>query len=192
MNLSPLLRRIGLSIAALSLLAVAPAGAAPAATTAAKPSDTEPFVAKGKSGLPLPRFVSLKSGRVNSRVGPGVTYAVDWLYLKPGLPVEIIQEFDNWRKIRDSDGAEGWINQTLLSSRRTATVTPWQKGKKSEISVLNRPSKGSAVVAIVEPGVIGKIKSCDGTWCEVSFDGHDGWMTQTLLWGAYPDESIED
>lgn len=188
MILSPLLRRLGLSLAALSLLGAAPAMAAPSG----KPSDSEQFVAKGKSGLPLPRFVSLKSGRVNSRIGPGVTYAVDWLYLKSGLPVEIVQEFDNWRKVRDSDGAEGWINQSLLSSRRTAIVTPWQKGKKNQISVLDQPTAGASVVAIVEPGVVGQIKSCNGDWCEVSFDGHAGWMNQTLLWGAYPGEAIDD
>lgn len=181
------LRRIGLSFAALSILSAAPVAAAPD-----KPAESEPFIARGKSGLPLPRFVSLKSGRVNSRIGPGVTYAVDWLYLKAGLPVEIIQEFDNWRKIRDSDGSEGWINQTLLSSRRTAIVTPWQKGKKTQISVLEEPNKAARTVAYVEPGVMGQISSCDGNWCEVTFDGHTGWMTQTLLWGAYPGESVAE
>ena len=92
----------------------------------------------GPSGLPLPRFVSLKSGRVNSRIGPGVNYAVDWMYLKPGLPMEIIQEYDNWRRVRDPDGAEGWINQSLLSGRRTAIAAPWQKGKDARINLLVR------------------------------------------------------
>ncbi len=188
MILSPLLRRLCLSLVACSFLSAAPSLAASTSNSA----DSEPFIAKGKSGLPLPRFVSLKSGRVNSRIGPGVTYAVDWLYLKSGLPVEIIQEFDNWRKVRDSDGAEGWINQSLLSSHRTAIVTPWQKGKMNQISVLDEPSAGANIVAIVEPGVLGQIKSCNGDWCEVSFDGHVGWMNQTLLWGAYPGEAIAD
>lgn len=171
--------------------ALAFAGVTPTLGAAAKPGE-DVYVAKGKSGLPLPRFVSLKSGRVNSRIGPGTTYAVDWLYLKAGLPVEIIQEFDNWRKIRDSDGAEGWINQSLLSARRTAIVAPWQRGKKSQISVLKAPNSGAGVAAFVEPGVVGQIKACTGEWCEVSFSGHSGWMTQKLLWGAYPGESIAD
>jgi SH3-like domain-containing protein len=82
----------------------------------------------GPSGLPLPRFVSLKSGRVNSRVGPGANYSVDWMYMKAGLPMEIIQEFDTWRRVRDADGSEGWISQSLLSGHRTAIVAPWQRG----------------------------------------------------------------
>lgn len=87
-------------------------------------------VSRGPSGLPLPRFVSLKSAKVNSRTGPGVNYAIEWLYLKAGLPVEILQEYDNWRRIRDSEGSEGWINQTLLSGKRTAIVAPWQKARR--------------------------------------------------------------
>ena len=113
---------------AASLILVLPIGNAamtPAEATAAQDG------AVGPSGLPLPRFVSLKSGRVNSRIGPGVNYPVDWLYLKSGLPMEITQEFDTWRRVRDSDGSEGWINQSLLSGKRTGIAAPWQRGKES-------------------------------------------------------------
>jgi SH3-like domain-containing protein len=147
--------------------------------------------ARGPSGLPLPRFVSLKSGRVNSRIGPGLNYAVDWMYMKPGLPMEIIQEYDTWRRVRDSDGAEGWINQSLLSGRRTAIAAPWQKGKATQISLLAEP-KSTVVVATLEPGVVGQIRSCDGEWCEMTFDGHTGWISQSLVWGAYPGEAVKD
>ena len=149
-------------------------------------------IARGASGLPLPRFVSLKSGRVNSRVGPGFNYAVDWMYLKSGLPMEIIQEYDNWRRVRDADGAEGWINQSLLSGRRTAIAAPWQRGKAARIDLLAEPRTEAETVAILEPGVIGTIKSCTGEWCEMSFDGHTGWIDQSLVWGAYPGELVKD
>lgn len=146
----------------------------------------------GPSGLPLPRFVSLKSGRVNSRIGPGVNYSVDWLYLKSGLPMEIIQEYDNWRRVRDADGSEGWINQSLLSGRRTAIVAPWQKGKEAKVDLLSRPEETGRVVAVVEPGAIGTIRSCDGNWCEVAFGGRAGWISQSQVWGAYPGELVKD
>lgn len=146
----------------------------------------------GPSGLPLPRFVSLKSAKVNARTGPGVNYSVEWLYMKAGLPVEILQEFDNWRRIRDSEGAEGWVNQTLLSGRRTAIVAPWQAGKTSHINLLDSPDGKASVAAMIEPGVIGRIHTCNGKWCEMIFNGHKGWMTQSLLWGAYPDEQVEE
>ncbi|AMS38952.1 SH3 domain-containing protein [Aminobacter aminovorans] len=156
------------------------------------PATAAPNGTIGPSGLPLPRFVSLKSGKVNSRIGPGVNYPVDWLYMKPGLPMEIIQEYDNWRRVRDSEGAEGWINQSLLSGHRTAMTAPWQRGKPAQLNLLAKPENGARTVAIIDPGVVGSIKQCNGTWCEMSFAGTSGWLNQAQVWGAYPGESIEN
>ncbi len=75
------------------------------------------------TGLPLPRYVSLRAEEVNMRTGPGVRYPVDWVYKRRNLPVEIIAEFGTWRKIRDVEGAQGWIHQSMLSNRRTFSVT---------------------------------------------------------------------
>lgn len=146
----------------------------------------------GPSGLPLPRFVSLKSAKVNLRVGPGLNYRVDWMYLKSGLPMEIIQEFDNWRKVRDADGTEGWVNQSLLSGKRTAIVTPWQRGKEARLALRREARDDSALVAEVEAGVVGTIRQCNGQWCEMEFAGRRGWMSQSQIWGAYPDETVAD
>jgi len=177
-------------VAAAALLLLVSSDMAPVAAPAMATAAADASV--GPSGLPLPRFVSLKSGRVNSRIGPGVNYPVDWLYLKPGLPMEIIQEYDNWRRVRDSDGSEGWINQSLLSGKRTAITAPWQRGKETSIRLLEEPEQDAATVAVIEPGVIGKINQCNGQWCEMTFEGHTGWLNQSLVWGAYPGESIKD
>ncbi|WP_244467885.1 SH3 domain-containing protein [Nitratireductor soli] len=164
--------------------------AAPATTKAQ--ANTESNVKTGPSGLPLPRFVSLKSGRVNMRVGPGISYAVNWMYLKSGLPVEIIQEYDNWRRVRDAEGAEGWINQALLSGRRTGIAAPWFKGKQAAIELFATPQKEARPVVQVEPGAIGSIKACNGDWCEMEFAGYSGWINQSLVWGAYPGETVKE
>ena len=147
---------------------------------------------RGPSGLPLPRFVSLKSSRVNLRVGPGRDYAVDWLYTKSGLPMEIIQEYDNWRRVRDADGTEGWVYQSLLSGRRTAIVAPWKRRAKPMIVLYAERSTGARAVAKMEPGVIGTLHGCDGKWCDMTVDDHRGWVRQAQLWGAYPGETIGD
>ncbi len=184
MNLS--LQRAGRAFAA-SILAALTVATAPIAV-----AQTTGSIAKGESGLPLPRFVSLKSGRVNLRVGPGKDYAVDWMYLKPGLPMEIIQEFDTWRKVRDADGTEGWISQSLLSGKRTAIVAPWHRGKSTMVSLRSGPDDAAPTVAVLEPGASGLIEKCDGSWCHLNFSGHDGYVEQTLIWGAYPGEVVED
>jgi SH3-like domain-containing protein len=149
-------------------------------------------ITRGPSGLPLPRFVSIKAERVNMRIGPGTDYAVDWMYQKKGLPLEIVQEYDNWRRVRDSEGAEGWIYQSLLSGKRTAIASPWNKGKSQLMDLQDGPSEESETIAQVQPGAIGTISSCNGNWCEISFGSAEGWMKQTLLWGAYPGKRIND
>ena len=182
-----------LVFAMLAGLASAPLALTPGDALAA-PDDAPAAqdVRRGPSGLPLPRFVSLKSGKVNSRIGPGVNYAVDWMYLKSGLPMEIIQEYDNWRRVRDPDGAEGWVNQSLLSGRRTAIAAPWQKGKDVTINLMARPEENARVVAMLQPGVLGTIRNCDGKWCEMTFGGRTGWISQSQVWGAYPGELVKD
>jgi SH3-like domain-containing protein len=149
--------------------------------------------AKGPSGLPLPRFVTLKSKRVNLRIGPGTDYAASWMYLKAGLPVEIIQEYDNWRRIRDADGTEGWVNQSLLSGQRSALAAPWMKGKGKSVFVNMRrePQSSASVVAKLEPGVMIHIGECNGDWCHAETDGTEGWVAQPEIWGAYPGEAFK-
>lgn len=155
-------------------------------------AQTTGSIDKGESGLPLPRFVSLKSGRVNLRVGPGKDYAVDWMYLKPGLPMEVIQEYDTWRRVRDADGTEGWVSQSLLSGKRTAIAAPWHRGKETMISLRTEPNAGAPALAVIEPGAMGAIDTCDGAWCRMTFSGEEGYVEQTLIWGAYPGETVED
>lgn len=147
---------------------------------------------KGASGLPIPRFVSLKAKRVNMRVGPGQSYKVSWLYTKSAIPMEIIQEYDNWRRVRDFEGTEGWVFHSLLSGDRSAVAAPWMRGKTplSYINIHNEATKNSGISAKLEPGVIAKISQCNGDWCEVRIDNIKGWASQEELWGVYPKEAF--
>lgn len=141
------------------------------------------------SGLPLPRFVSLKSDRVNVRGGPTKDHEVAWVYTRNGLPVEITAEFENWRKVRDSEGAEGWVYHSLLAGKRTAVVT---LKPKDEFAILrDSPDDAGAVAAKLEAGVLATVKRCTGAWCRVVGSGFDGWIEQPRLWGVYPNEKIE-
>jgi SH3-like domain-containing protein len=161
----------------------------------------------GKSGLPLPRFASLKSNNINLRVGPSTENAILWTYVKAGLPVEILLEFENWRKIRDSEGVEGWVMQTMLSGRRTATIEPAFAKRPGDITsiieantgapemtvpVFARPDDQSRRVALLEPGVNVDVLTCDTAWCSVAVADHGGWIEKARLWGVYSDEQIDD
>lgn len=149
--------------------------------------------AKGASGLPLPRFVSLKSRKVNIRIGPSTDFAVSWMYMKAGTPMEIIQEYDNWRRVRDADGTEGWVNQALLSGERTAVAAPWMRGKGKDVYVQMRrdPQASAQLIAKLEPGVVLTIKECNGNWCRAEANGTQGWISQAEVWGAYPGEAFK-
>jgi SH3-like domain-containing protein len=146
--------------------------------------------APGKSSQPLPRFVSLKSDKVNVRKGPSTDQAIVWVFSRAGLPVEVIAESDNWRRVRDSEGADGWVFHSLLSARRTALVTPWAKGEE-RVPLYSSNSTGSRAVAELQAGVLGNVLSCDGEWCNVSVDDYSGYVQQDKLWGVYKGEEVK-
>ncbi|HLI98986.1 MAG TPA: SH3 domain-containing protein [Bradyrhizobium sp.] len=141
------------------------------------------------SGLPVPRYVSLKSDRVNVRTGPTKDNDVAWVYTRAGLPVEVTAEFENWRRVRDSEGAEGWVYHSLLSGRRTAVVT--LKHKDDLAPLYESADRSSTVEARLQPGVIAQVKKCDSRWCEISGKGFEGWIEQDHLWGVYADEKVD-
>jgi SH3-like domain-containing protein len=141
------------------------------------------------TGLPLPRFASLKTDRVNLREGPSKEHATRVVYQRAGLPVEIVAEFETWRRIRDSEGTEGWVLHSLLSGKRTAIVAPWKKG--ALLPLMREPKAGSGLAAKLEPGVIGSVKTCDGQWCRLFGEGYDGFIEQANVWGVYPGDTVK-
>lgn len=141
----------------------------------------------------LPRFASLKADRVNVRRGPGPDHAIEWVYRRAGLPVEVLAASDQWRQVRDSEGATGWVLASLLSGRRTALIEPWEvKGGVARTQVALRSDSGerASEVAQVEAGVIANLKLCDGRWCLVGVATFSGYVPQTRLWGVYKGEVV--
>jgi SH3-like domain-containing protein len=172
-------RRLGCAALAAGMLALLVSAAHAAGDVAAG----------SVSGLPVPRFVSLKSDRVNVRSGPNKDQEVRWVYTRAGMPVEITAEFENWRRIRDWEGAEGWVYHSLLSGKRSAVVVPTLKD--ALVPLYASPDPASAETARLQSGVLGQLKSCNGTWCQFAGKNFDGWVRQERLWGAYPNEKVE-
>ena len=164
---------------------------------------------KGSStGLPLPRFASLRADAVNLRSGPGTRYPIQWVYKRRDLPVEIEREFDVWRLVQDSDGVKGWAHQATLVGTRSfvvladppapapaaadAPAAPGDAYRPGSRTLRAEPRPDAAVVAILKPGVIGRIRNCaaGSDWCRVSVRSYSGWLQRSAFWGTLPDEAI--
>ncbi|PPR60228.1 MAG: hypothetical protein CFH10_01620 [Alphaproteobacteria bacterium MarineAlpha4_Bin2] len=123
------------------------------------------------------RFVSLRSNEVNVRVGPGVRYPIKWQFRQKLIPVEIVQEYDTWRKIRDWEGAEGWVHKAMLSNRRSIIITG------HGVTLRSRSSDDAPVVARLARDIVAKLEQCTLTWCRIEVDGYEGWLRREGFWG---------
>ena len=173
------------------ILLAAPGGLAMAAEAARTPAPVqtaaEPRERGSDSGMMLPRFASLASDKINVRAGPGLRYPVSWTYVRRGQPVEVVAEFDYWRKVRDADGSEGWIHRGMLSPRRIALIHGGIRDVRAD------PSEAAPVVARAEPGVRVRLVKCrpQTTWCEIELQNRRGYVLRAEMWGLYPDETVE-
>ncbi len=136
-------------------------------------------------GPVLPRYASLRHDSVHVRAGPGQDYPIRWTYQRQGLPVQVVKEYDNWRLVRDFEGAEGWVHAGGLTRRRTAVVMGAVRVLRAE------PGDSARAVARLEPGVVARLEKCERAWCRLSVQGHAGWVKQQEIWGVKPGERLE-
>ncbi|MDD2325312.1 MAG: SH3 domain-containing protein [Alphaproteobacteria bacterium] len=139
----------------------------------------------GASGLPLPRFASLRADEINLRAGPGTRYPIEWVYTHEGLPVEITAEYDIWRRIRDWEGSEGWVQKSALTGKRAAIILTGPQ------DLFDDPEANRPVIAHVTTNAVGHILSCKENWCELKFGDIKGYMPKSAFWGAYANEVFD-
>ena len=140
-------------------------------------TSSAPLISK-KTGLPLPRFVSLKGDKVNLRRGPSLDYKIDWVYKRKHLPLLIVSEFGHWRKVTDFEGYTGWIYKDLLSGSRYIIV------KKEETLLRNKAGFDSLGKAVLKRKVIGKLIDCEGLWCFIRIKNMRGYVLADHIWGT--------
>jgi len=172
---------LGPALAMVALLA-GPVGIHPA--QAADDSQEIRLTVRG-SGLPVPRFVTLKSDNVNMRAGPGTEYPILWHYRKSGLPLRVEAEFGVWRKVVDHDGTTGWMHHSVVSLKRLALVTA------SSAKIYDEADDGSVLVAVAERNALLELQSCPTQWCKVAADDVRGWVSRTSLWGLIDGEVLK-
>lgn len=153
----------------------------------ADPGDNgDPDQKRGSAtNLPLPRFVSLKTDDGNVRRGPSLSHKIDWVFTRRDMPLEVVDEYGHWRRVRDKDGAGGWVHYALLSGVRTVIV------ERDLTPLYVKPDPETLVSAYVEAGVVARLGACDLTWCRITADGARGWAEKAALWGVRPDELRE-
>lgn len=171
------------SLALLPTLLADPSSAL-AQQVGARPVDAPPPLRRG-TGLPLPRFATLRSDETNVRAGPSTRYPIEWVFKRKAMPVEIVAEYENWRKIRDWQGAGGWVHQSLLTGRRTVTVSA------REATLYKTPATNATEIARLQTEVICQVKSCNGEWCRVQVGAYAGWIERTKVWGVYKGEVVD-
>lgn len=144
------------------------------------------FSVDAEEELALPRFVSLRNEKVNLRTGPGDRYPISWVYMEKGYPVEVIDEFELWRQVREVDGTTGWVHRTQIVGIRNAVVL-------EEDKLTTKPAAEAKSVAIVQKGTIGRIEKCPARsdYCLLNFDGTKGWLRKKAFFGVYPNEVLD-
>lgn len=133
--------------------------------------------------LPIPRFVTIKFDEVNSRTGPAVDCPIEWVFIKKGEPVEIVAEFEQWRKIRDFKGEGGWVHSSALSAKRVVILN-----SKNIMPLIASPANYDDVVVKLKPEIRCLLIKCKGEWCQINCKSYKGWVARKFLWGVYPDE----
>lgn len=146
--------------------------------------ETPPQRREGTTGLPVPRFVSLKTTPAHLREGPSASTQIRWVYVRKSLPVEILEEYEHWRKVRDPEGEIGWMHKEYLGATRTVVITG-----TSNAVIHEQPDTASRPVAYGQPGLVARLKSCNAAFCEISARGYSGWVERAQIWGVYPDET---
>jgi SH3-like domain-containing protein len=137
------------------------------------------------TNLPLPRFVTLKTGEGNARRGPGLTHRIDWVFTRAGMPLKITAEYENWRRVEDADGVGGWVHYSLLSGVRSVII------EADTADLHARPDDTSEVVVRADRNVLGRIVECQPDWCRINIQGEKGWLPKSALWGVNSGEVIE-
>ncbi len=191
-QLRPVARPVDMALPALrveeAVAAAAPVPApapAPAPAMLAPAAEDEEETVGPESGLPLPRYVSLKTDEGNARRGPSLDYRVDWVFVREDMPLLLTAEYGHWRRVEDRDGEGGWVHYSVLSGTRTVIVD------QPLLPLRARPDERAPETALVEAGVVARIEECGPDWCRIGAGGYSGWAPKAALWGVGAAEILD-
>ena len=135
--------------------------------------------AKTVSGFCVPRWVSLKRGEVYARKGPGKDYPALWIYRARGLPVQVVAETEDWRRVCDADGGASWVHRSMVDGRRTVLALG-----TAPLTMAKQPRSGAPATGFLNGHALAALERCQEGWCKIKAEGRAGWVAQGVLWGA--------
>jgi len=124
-------------------------------------------------------FRTLRYDVVNLRQGPGKDYPIKIFYKKKFLPVLILDNSDNFMKIRDHEGNSGWIHLSQLTKKKAAIV------KGGDLIMFKSATIYSNPIAILKEGRLVKVEKCKNGWCKGKSGSFTGWIKKERLWGSF-------
>ena len=142
--------------------------------------------AQAQRERPTPYWASISATKALMRTGPGRNYPATWLYIRPDLPIKVVETYPDWRKVQDPTGETGWMLQRLLSDTRTALVTGNELRPMHE-----RADAASKIRYRAEPGVVGRLSRCGGGWCMLDVGGRQGFIRTEHFWGVDPGATLD-
>lgn len=145
------------------------------------PADAAPGGVRTPSGEPVPRYVTLKAAPVNARGGPGEDYRILWRYTVRGVPLQVVEETQDWRRVCDPEGGLGWVRANAVDPRRTA-----MRLGGSDLVLLAHPSPDARPTAVLAARAVADLLECRSGWCRLSVDHASGWVRAGQVWGTAP------
>jgi len=145
-----------------------------------------PFQRTAPSNETTGTFMSILPDEVNMRAAPRADSLIQWVYVRAGLPVLVVETYDNWRRVVDPDGVRGWIRADMLSSRRTAIIMDKTR------ALFDKPAPDARETHLIAAGNIGRVRACEGSWCRIEVGDARGWILRKHLWGTFPTENFKE
>ncbi len=176
--------RAGWAVALAVVFLVLGADARPGHAQGAAQAAVEPRRGP-ETGLPMPRYVSLKTSEGRARRGPARTHRIDWVFTRRDMPLRVTAEFEHWRLVEDHEGQGGWMHHALLSGVRTTLVM------EDLAAMRTQPQTDAPEVAHLQAGVVARILRCEAAWCRIGVEGHRGWVARDALWGIDGHEFLD-
>lgn len=140
------------------------------------------------SGLPVPRWVSLKFDTVNARSAPGDDSRLLFVYHAKGLPVQVVAETQEWRRICDPEKGLAWVHRRTTDGKRAV-----MRLQPQPLALHSNANPNARVTAYLASRALAELDRCDKDgWCKLKSGHTSGWAPVSEVWGTADEPQCRD